>query len=109
MKVLVVGGGAREHAIGSELAKHELFFAPGNGGTQAIGDNVALAADDVHGLTAWAASHSIDLVVVGPEAALTNGLVDALKAKGIAAFGPGAEEWLRGRGGLRARILAVGG
>ncbi len=91
-KILVVGGGSREHALGAGLARagsgHELLFAPGNAGTAAIGKNVAVPASDVPGLVELASKERVDLVVVGPELPLTLGLVDALAEKGIRAFGP---------------------
>ncbi|MGN0832780.1 MAG: phosphoribosylamine--glycine ligase [Kiritimatiellia bacterium] len=92
MKILVVGSGGREHAIAWRLAqdaqRHEIYCAPGNAGTLAVATNVALRADDVKGLTAWAVAEKVDLVVVGPEAPLVIGLVDALEQAGIPAFGP---------------------
>jgi phosphoribosylamine---glycine ligase len=90
-RILVVGGGSREHALGAGIARsggHELLFAPGNAGTLAIGRNVPVPASDVAALVELAAKERVDLVVVGPELPLTLGLVDALAAKGIAAFGP---------------------
>ena len=91
-KILVVGSGSREHALGTGLARggsgHELLFAPGNAGTLALGRNVAVAASDVPALVELAVAERVDLVVVGPELPLTLGLVDALAEKGIAAFGP---------------------
>jgi phosphoribosylamine---glycine ligase len=88
--VLIVGGGAREHALGLALAPRarEIVFAPGNPGTASIGRNVAVKVDDVEGIVALAVREHVDLVVVGPELPLTLGLVDALSAKGIVAFGP---------------------
>ena len=92
MKILVVGSGGREHAITWRLAqdeaKHELFCAPGNAGTTALATNLAIGAEDVEGVTAWAQANRPDLVVVGPEAPLVKGLVDALEAVGVPAFGP---------------------
>ena len=92
MKILVVGSGGREHAIAWRLAqdaeKHAIFCAPGNAGTRDVATNVALQADDVAGIVAWAKSEKPDLVVVGPEAPLVIGLVDALEKEGVAAFGP---------------------
>ncbi len=87
-RVLIVGSGSREHALASALATHELLIAPGNAGTAALGRNVPVAATDVAGLVALAERERVDLVVVGPEAPLVAGLVDALEAKGIRAFGP---------------------
>ena len=92
MKILVVGSGGREHAITWRLAQdaagHELFCAPGNAGTAACATNLAVGAEDIAGIVAWAEANRPDLVVVGPEAPLVKGLVDALQAVGITAFGP---------------------
>ena len=87
-RVLIVGAGAREHALATALGEHELVIAPGNGGTALVGRNVEVSATDVAGLVALAKRERVDLVVVGPEAPLTLGLVDALEAEGIPAFGP---------------------
>ena len=92
MKILVVGGGGREHAIlwrlSRDAAKHELFAAPGNGGTAAVATNVAIGAEDVDDICAWAQLARPDLVVVGPEAPLCAGLADKLSSIGITVFGP---------------------
>jgi len=92
MKILVVGSGGREHAITWRLSedkeKHTLFCAPGNAGTSALATNLPIQADDITGIVAWARAEKPDLVVVGPEAPLVAGLVDALDAIGITAFGP---------------------
>ena len=92
MKILVVGSGGREHAIAWRLAQdeagHELYCAPGNAGTAAVAANLAIKADDIGGIVAWAKAQRPDLVVVGPEAPLVAGLVDALAVEGIPAFGP---------------------
>ena len=92
MKILVVGSGGREHAITWRLAqdetKHELFCAPGNAGTAGLATNLAIGAEDVAGVVAWAQANKPDLVVVGPEAPLVKGLVDELAKIGVVAFGP---------------------
>ena len=92
MKILVVGSGGREHAIAWRLKQdaegHELYCAPGNAGTAAVAANLPVKADDIPGIVAWAKTEKPDLVVVGPEAPLVAGLVDALSAAGITAFGP---------------------
>jgi len=94
MRVLIVGGGGREHALAWSIAASPLvtalYCAPGNAGIAAEADCVAIAAEDIDGLAAFAKRESIDLVVVGPEAPLVAGLVDRLAAQGIAAFGPSA-------------------
>ena len=92
MNILIIGSGGREHAIAWRLAKdavhHTLFMAPGNAGTSAIATNLAIGAEDVAGIVAWARENRPDLVVVGPEAPLVKGVVDALAEVGIPAFGP---------------------
>lgn len=95
MKILTIGSGGREHAIVWRLSqdaavgeRHELYCAPGNAGTSAIATNLAIGAEDVEGIVAWAKAERPDLVVVGPEAPLVKGLVDALEREGITAFGP---------------------
>jgi phosphoribosylamine---glycine ligase len=96
-RILIVGAGAREHALATALSAHDLVIAPGNGGTARVGRNVAVAATDIDGLVALAERERVDLVVIGPEAPLTLGLVDRLTAKGIPAFGPsGAAARLEG-------------
>ena len=95
MKVIIVGGGGREHALAWKLNQSpdvdEIVCAPGNAGTAQIGRNVAVGAEDVAGLLALAKEEKPGLVVVGPEAPLALGLVDELEALGIRAFGPSAE------------------
>jgi len=92
MNVLLVGSGAREHAIAWKLRRSprltDLFVAPGNAGTASLGMNLPLKANDVEGLARAAREHRCELVVVGPEEPLARGLVDRLAVEGIAAFGP---------------------
>ena len=90
MRILVVGSGAREHALAWRLARagHELHAAPGNPGIARVARLHDARADDVAAQVALARALAVDLVVVGPEAPLALGLVDALDAAGIAAFGP---------------------
>lgn len=93
MKVLLLGGGGREHALAWKMAQspklEQLYTAPGNAGTAQHGTNVSLAITDPDVVTAWAKAHAIDLVVIGPEAPLVSGVGDALRAAGVAAVGPG--------------------
>jgi phosphoribosylamine--glycine ligase len=95
LNVLVLGSGGREHALAWSIARSkgidELFVAPGNGGTSAIAENVPLDPMDAEAVVGFSRDHKIDLVVVGPEAPLVAGVADAVRAAGIAVFGPGAE------------------
>jgi phosphoribosylamine---glycine ligase len=92
MRVLIVGNGGREHALAWKISKSprlkQLWIAPGNAGTALEGENVDIKADDIKGIVAFAKKESVDLVVVGPEAPLTMGLVDILQREKIRAFGP---------------------
>ena len=94
-RVLVVGNGAREHALAWKIAQSpacaNLIVAPGNAGTGRAFRNVAIPATDIDRIVALAASERIDLVIVGPEEPLARGLADALRARGIPCFGPGAD------------------
>jgi phosphoribosylamine--glycine ligase len=91
-RVLIAGAGAREHALAIGVARggHEVLVAPGNAGTERVGRNLDVKWDDVPALTEAAVREAADLVVVGPELPLTRGLVDALEARGVRAFGPNA-------------------
>jgi phosphoribosylamine--glycine ligase len=92
VKVLIVGSGGREHALAWRLGQSPqvsgLWVASGNAGTAQIATNIGVSPEDADGVVAAAQSLDIDLVVVGPEAPLANGLVDRLDALGIQAFGP---------------------
>ena len=94
MNVLIVGGGGREHAIAWALSKSPkvdaLYCAPGNGGIAAIAQCVPIAATDVEAMVKWAVDNHMDFVVVAPDDPLALGMVDALEAAGIPAFGPTA-------------------
>ncbi len=95
MRVLVLGSGAREHALCAHLARSPrvsyVAAAPGNPGIATVAEAHAVAADDVPRIVALAQSCLIDLVVVGPEVPLVAGVADALRTAGIACFGPGAD------------------
>jgi len=95
MKILVVGSGGREHALCWAIAKSpkckHLYAAPGNAGIATIAECVDVGAEDIPAIVAFAVSKKIDFVVVGPEAALVDGLVDKLEQVGIKAFGPSAK------------------
>jgi phosphoribosylamine--glycine ligase len=95
VQVVVVGSGAREHALAWQLARSplltELHAAPGNPGIAALGRCHPVRADDADGLLALALTLGADLVVIGPEAPLVAGIADELRRNGIAVFGPGAE------------------
>ena len=92
MNVLLIGSGGREHAIAWKLAQSKdlskLYTAPGNPGTAQCGQNVPIAAEDTDKLLEFARQNNVGLVVVGPEAPLAAGLVDAFESAGIKAFGP---------------------
>ncbi|MDP2858953.1 MAG: phosphoribosylamine--glycine ligase [Bacillota bacterium] len=92
MKVLVVGGGGREHALAWKLAKSpllgKLFIAPGNPGTAELGTNVPIEATNTRDLVDFALSNDVDVTVVGPEQPLELGIVDVFKDRGLQCFGP---------------------
>ncbi|MGO2240857.1 MAG: phosphoribosylamine--glycine ligase [Halomonas sp.] len=94
MKVLMIGGGGREHALAWKLAQssrvEQVFVAPGNAGTatEVKVTNVAIAATDIDSLVAFARDEQIGLTVVGPEAPLVGGVVDRFQAAGLTIFGP---------------------
>jgi len=95
LKILVVGGGSREHTLAWKIAQsprvEKIFAAPGNAGTAAIAENLNLRPGDTEGLGEVAKEKGIDLVVVGPEALLASGIVDYFDDLGIPIFGPGKE------------------
>ena len=114
MKILVVGSGGREHALAWKLAQDsaepELYCAPGNAGTADLGWNVAIAATDVEGLRDWCVAERPDLVVIGPEAPLCDGLTDLLEAEGIRVFGPNrAAAELEGSKEFAKEVMAAAG
>jgi phosphoribosylamine---glycine ligase len=95
MRVLVVGGGGREHAICWRLSHapsvDRIYAAPGNAGTAEIATNVPVAVDDVASVVDLAERESVDITVVGPEGPLVGGLADELEARGMPVFGPTRE------------------
>ncbi|MFC4075610.1 phosphoribosylamine--glycine ligase [Salinithrix halophila] len=96
MQILIIGGGGREHALAWKLKQSprvkKIYCAPGNGGIASVAECVPeLAVDDAEGLARFAKEKQIDLTVVGPEAALLAGVVDAFEAEGLTIFGPNRE------------------
>lgn len=93
MKVLVVGGGGREHTLVWKVAQSpkvkEIYCAPGNPGMKNLAACVNLSVDDIKGLADFAEKNSIDLTIVGPEAPLVAGIVDEFESRGLGIFGPG--------------------
>ena len=93
-KILVIGGGGREHAIGHFLHRAYpeamLFFAPGNAGTSSLGTNLDIQASDIEGLLQWAIREGVDWVVVGPEQPLVAGIADQFSQHHIPVVGPKA-------------------
>jgi phosphoribosylamine--glycine ligase len=96
MKILVIGGGGREHALCWKLGQSArvtgLFCAPGNAGTESLGQNVPISVTDLDALANFAADTGIGLTVVGPDDALAAGIVDCFRSRGLRIFGPTREE-----------------
>ena len=92
MKVLIVGGGGREHAIAQSVAKSEkvdkIYCTPGNAGIAALAECAPIGAMEFDKIVAFAKEKEVDLVIVGMDDPLVGGLVDELEAAGIRAFGP---------------------
>jgi phosphoribosylamine--glycine ligase len=92
VKILIVGGGGREHALAWKLQQSarvaRVFCAPGNAGTEQVGENVAIAANDLLGLASFARDNRIDLTVVGPDDPLAAGIVDLFERERLRVFGP---------------------
>ena len=95
MKVLVIGNGAREHALAWKLAGStrvdSIFVAPGNAGTSAIAQNLDIASSDIPAIVQKSVELKIDLAIIGPEAPLAAGIVNRFQEKGLKAFGPSQE------------------
>ncbi|WP_460798364.1 phosphoribosylamine--glycine ligase [Microbacterium sp. GXF0217] len=114
MKILVLGSGAREHAIilalRAESAEHEIFAAPGNAGIAQDATLASLDPLDGAAVTSFANTRAIDLVVIGPEAPLVAGVADVLRERGIPVFGPGkAAAQLEGSKAFSKRIMDAAG
>jgi phosphoribosylamine--glycine ligase len=114
MKVLVVGPGAREHALSLALSRDpavtHLICAPGNAGTTDVAEAMPLDASDPAAVAALAVAESVDLVVVGPEGPLVAGVADAVRAAGIAVFGPSAAAaQLEGSKTFAKEVMAAAG
>ncbi|GAA1704619.1 phosphoribosylamine--glycine ligase [Microbacterium sediminicola] len=114
MKILVLGSGAREHAIilslRGEEAAHEILAAPGNAGIAQVATIVDLAESDPVAVADYANTHLVDLVVIGPEAPLVAGVADALRERGIPVFGPGkAAAQLEGSKAFAKRVMEAAG
>ena len=114
MRILVLGSGAREHAIilalRSEEVSHAIYAAPGNAGIARDAHVVELDANDPAAVTGFANTEAIDLVVIGPEAPLVAGVADALRERGIPVFGPGrAAAQLEGSKTYAKRIMDAAG
>lgn len=91
MKVLLVGGGGREHALAWRISQdggHRIYCAPGNPGTARVGENVGIAPDRIGEIADLARQQGIDFTIVGPEAPLIEGIVDEFIARGLRVFGP---------------------
>jgi phosphoribosylamine--glycine ligase len=113
MKILVIGGGGREHALAWKLSKDgvkpSLFCAPGNGGTAEIATNLPIEAENVSALLDWAKKNQPDLTVVGPEAPLCAGICDLFSAEGLKVFGPSkAAAMLEGSKVFSKEVLVAG-
>lgn len=114
MKILVLGSGAREHAIvlalRSDAEPHEILAAPGNAGIARDAELVDVDMLDPGAVTAFAQEHGVDLVVVGPEAPLVAGVADSLRERGIPVFGPGKQAaQLEGSKAFAKRIMENAG
>lgn len=114
VKILVLGSGAREHAIVQALlreeASHDIICAPGNAGIAAVAQTASLDITDPAAVTEFATREHIELVIIGPEAPLVAGVADPLREAGIAVFGPNAQAaQLEGSKAFAKRIMAEAG
>src|SRR3990167_9400506 len=91
-KILIIGGGGREHAVGWKIAQEErageIFFAPGNGGTAELGKNINISATDISKLIEFAKREKIDLALALPDDPLAQGVVDEFQKAGLRIWGP---------------------
>ena len=94
MKVLIIGGGGREHALAKAVSRNDsverLYMAPGNPGMASLGEAINISADDIEGLLGFALEKRIDFTIVGPEIPLVMGVVDRFKEAGLSILGPTA-------------------
>jgi phosphoribosylamine---glycine ligase len=114
VRLLVIGGGGREHALCWALRREdpdsELYCAPGNPGTAEIAHNLSIAADDLDRIADAADMRAVDLTIVGPELPLARGLADRLQAEGRAVFGPSAAaSQIEASKHLAKQVMAAGG
>ena len=114
MKLLVIGGGGREHALAWKIAKSprvaKLYAAPGNAGIARLGECVEIKATDISALADFAWAEKIDLTVVGPESPLIAGVVDKFRSRGLTIFGPAANAaMLEGSKAFAKEIMREGG
>jgi phosphoribosylamine--glycine ligase len=110
MKILIVGSGGREHALAWKAKQspkvEKVFVAPGNPGTalEPSIENVAIAAEDIPRLLAFAQEETIDLTIIGPEVPLVMGIVDSFQQAGLKCFGPSTNSWLLPTSANKARL-----
>ena len=114
VRVVILGSGGREHALARALSRDPavtaLHVAPGNAGTTALADNHAVDVSDAAAVTALAQQLAPDLVIIGPEGPLVSGVADAVRAHGIACFGPGARAArIEGSKAFAKQVMAAAG
>ncbi|OFW56768.1 MAG: phosphoribosylamine--glycine ligase [Candidatus Solincola sediminis] len=114
MRVLIVGGGGREHALAWKIAQSplvdEIWCAPGNAGTASLAQNIEIKAEDIQALAELAERKKMDLTVVGPEAPLVAGIVDLFRERGLTVFGPSMEAaQMEGSKSFAKEIMLEGG
>ena len=114
IRILVVGGGGREHALVWKISRSPLvkkvFCAPGNGGIAQIAECIDINASDIEGLAEFTSKNKIDLTVVGPEAPLIDGIVDVFESRGLPIFGPSKDPArIEGSKAFAKEIMRVAG